>query len=305
MNGFSSGALAFISAITAIAAVLDVINPMKVILWTFRRNEHDVVNLYDSLSSVMQLATGGDMLNFGYWENASDPVAAQNELCSLVGEIAELGSAMRLVDVGSGLSAPAARWKSIHDSLNISCVNISFQQLLAARQASKIALLNATSTILPFADRSMDRIVALESAQHFKPLDKFVSESMRVLQPGGLLVIAIPVMTRFLPFFRLGILSWTWSSEHYQLEYVKSTIDRNGFEIKELRHIGHQVYEPLADYYILHRTALRKKILDKYPAFLENILYRSILKMRDVSRKEIIDYAIIKAVKKSGSILVF
>lgn len=268
---------------------------MQVILWTFRRNEHDVINLYNSLSPVMQLATGGDMLNFGYWDKTSDPVAAQNDLCSLVGEVAELGSAMRLIDIGSGLSAPAARWKSAHDSLDISCVNINFQQLLASRQANNVSLLNATSTILPFADGSADRIVALESAQHFRPLDRFVSESRRVLQPAGLLVIAIPVMTRSLPFFKLGILSWTWSSEHYELEYVKSAIENNGFEVKDVTHIGHQVYEPLADYYALHRNVLRERILEKYPAFLENILYRSLLKMRDVSRKEIIDYVIIKA----------
>ena len=285
--------LAFISATMAIAAFL--INPLQVILWTFRRNEHDVINLYNSLSPVMQLATGGDMLNFGYWNNASDPVAAQDSLCSLVGETAELGSAKRLVDVGSGLSAPAARWKSIHDSLDISCVNINFQQLLAARHANSVSLLNATSTILPLADGSADRIVALESAQHFRPLGRFISESRRVLQPGGLLVIAIPLMTRSLPFFKLGILSWTWSSEHYALEYVKSAIANNGFEVRDVRHIGHQVYEPLTDYYILHRNLLRERILEKYPAFLENVLYRSLLKMRDVSRKEIIDYVVIKA----------
>lgn len=271
------------------------INPMQVILWTFRRNEHDVINLYNSLSPVMQLATGGDMLNFGYWDKTSDPVAAQNNLCSLVGEVAELGSAMRLIDIGSGLSAPAARWKSAYDSLDISCVNINFQQLLASRQANNVSLLNATSTILPFADGSADRIVALESAQHFRPLDRFVRESRRVLQPAGLLVIAIPVMTRSLPFFKLGILSWTWSSEHYELEYVKSAIANNGFEVRDVRHIGHQVYEQLADYYVLHRNVLRERILKKYPAFLENVLYRSLLKMRDVSKKEIIDYVVIKA----------
>ena len=243
----------------------------------------------------MQLATGGDMLNFGYWDKTSDPVAAQNNLCSLVGEVAELGSAMRLIDIGSGLSAPAARWKSAYDSLDISCVNINFQQLLASRQANNVSLLNATSTILPFADGSADRIVALESAQHFRPLDRFVSESRRVLQPAGLLVIAIPVMTRSLPFFKLGILSWTWSSEHYELEYVKSAIANNGFEVRDVRHIGHQVYEQLADYYVLHRNVLRERILKKYPAFLENVLYRSLLKMRDVSKKEIIDYVVIKA----------
>ncbi|MDP3779675.1 MAG: methyltransferase type 11, partial [Nitrosopumilaceae archaeon] len=40
------------------------INPLEVFFWTFRRNEKDVINLYDSLSDVMMIATGGDMLNF-------------------------------------------------------------------------------------------------------------------------------------------------------------------------------------------------------------------------------------------------
>jgi cyclopropane fatty-acyl-phospholipid synthase-like methyltransferase len=271
------------------------INPLQVVLWTFRRNEHDVINLYNSLSPVMQLATGGDMLNFGYWNgNASDPVAAQNDLCSLVGEMAELGSSKRLIDVGSGLAAPAAQWKSAYGALDISCVNINFQQLLSARTNS-VSLMNATSTVLPFSDRSVDRVVALESAQHFRPLDKFISESRRVLEPGGLLVIAIPVMARPLSFFKLGILSWTWSSEHYELGYVKSAIEENGFDVQEVRHIGHHVYEPLTDYYIRNRSVLRERILKKYPSFLENVLSRSLLKMRDVSRKGIIDYVVIKA----------
>lgn len=243
----------------------------------------------------MQLATGGDMLNFGYWNgSASDPVAAQNDLCSLVGEMAELGTAKRLVDVGSGLGAPAARWKSAYGALDISCVNINFQQLAAAR-TNTVSLLNATSTVLPFSDGSADRIVALESAQHFRPLDRFIKESRRMLEPGGLLVIAIPVMARPLSFFKLGILSWTWSSEHYELGYVKSAIEENGFDVQEIRHIGHHVYEPLTDYYIRNRSILRERILKKYPSFLENVLSRSLLKMSDVSRKGIIDYVIIKA----------
>ena len=243
----------------------------------------------------MQLATGGDMLNFGYWNgNASGLAEAQDNLCSLVDDIAELGSAKRLVDVGSGLSAPATLWKSAHDSLDISCVNINLQQLSSSKQPYASPL-NATSTALPFSDKSADRIVALESAQHFKPLDKFMKESRRVLEPGGLLVIAMPVVTEAHPFFKLGILSWTWSSEHYGVDYVKSSITSNGFKIKDIRRIGHQVYEPLTDYYVLHRGFLRENILKRYPPLLESVLYNSLLKMRDVSRKGIIDYIVIKA----------
>ena len=45
---------------------------------------------------------------------------------------------------------------------------------------------------LPFNDNSVDRVLALESAQHFKPLSDFIVESRRVLIKSGFLVIAIP-----------------------------------------------------------------------------------------------------------------
>ena len=54
------------------------INPIDLLLWTFRRNETDVVKLYDALSPIMEVSTGGDMLNFGFWDDSvSDPVTAQ------------------------------------------------------------------------------------------------------------------------------------------------------------------------------------------------------------------------------------
>jgi cyclopropane fatty-acyl-phospholipid synthase-like methyltransferase len=276
-----------------------ILNPLQVLLWTFRRNEGDVVNLYNSLSPVMQLATGGDMLNFGYWNGgASTPAAAQRNLCSLVGGVAELHSATSVVDVGSGLAAPAAEWASAHDSLDVRCVNINYAQLLSAStNGHAISRVNATSTALPFASQSADRVIALESAQHFRPLGEFVRESRRILKPGGLLVLAIPVTARAGPseLFKLGILSFTWSSEHYGLDHVKSAIEENGFKAREVMHIGRHVYEPLTDYYARNRDSLRQKILSRYPPFLENVLYKSLLKMKAVSEKGIIDYVIVKA----------
>ena len=60
------------------------INIFEMLLWTFRRNENDVVNLYDSLSPIMQLSTDGDMLNFGYWDDSADkPVEAQKTYVNL------------------------------------------------------------------------------------------------------------------------------------------------------------------------------------------------------------------------------
>jgi len=143
-------------------------------------------------------------------------------------------------------------------------------------------------------------VVSLESAQHFKPLENFIRESMRVLRPGGLVVIAIPVVTKkhrnaLKMLLKLGILSLTWTSEHYDLEHIISIIAKNGFGIRNVSCIGHQVYEPLTDYYIINRDAIRVKILKKYSVFVESILYKSLLRMRDISKMGVIDYAIIKA----------
>lgn len=282
------------------------LNPLQIFLWTFRRSGRDIVNLYNSLSPVMQLATGGDMLNFGYWRSAAGPVEAQRALCSLVAQVAELGSARIVADVGSGLGAPARQWAAAASDSGgtIACVNINYRQLRATPRGQPcVALANATSMALPFRPCSVDRVVALESAQHFKPLGLFAEECARVLRPGGLLVLAMPVMAaRAGPLgslARLGILSFTWSSEHYDLGHVTSAIEGSrSFEVVDMLRIGRDVYGPLADYYMRNRLGLAGKIAQEYPAVLERILCRSLAKMKEVSDKGTIDYVVVKAIRK-------
>jgi SAM-dependent methyltransferase len=188
-------------------------------------------------------------------------------------------------------------------------------KLPRSEHLEKLSFVNATSTLLPFADNSVDRIIALESAQHFRPLSEFFSESNRVLQNDGIFVIAIPVVTHnqkcahlgnsmfsevinlVSSFFRLGVLSFTWMSEHFDLNYVKSQIVKAGFQPVEMQLIGSHVYEPLSSYYIQNREKLRDAILKEYPSYIEKILYNSILKMNELSKKGVIDYAIIQAKK--------
>ena len=117
------------------------INPLDVFLWTFRRNEKDTVNLYTALSPVMQLATGGSMLNFGYWSDKySDPISAQNNLCMVFGKMADLSSGKYVVDVGSGLSAPSKLWQENFSDLNLYNVNINLKQLIISEKQKNIEL---------------------------------------------------------------------------------------------------------------------------------------------------------------------
>jgi len=298
---------------------------LELFVSTLRRHERDVINLYNSLSRLMQITTGGNMLNFGYWDDKTkNPLQAQYALSTMIGEFASLQTARTLIDVGSGYSAPALHWNSQYNSLKTLCININFQQLkiadavksksqridhgialvsLKSSRGDNIHHINATSTILPVRNNSVDRVIAFESAQHFKPLVRFIQESNRVLERSGLIVIALPVITNSsnlssLPVFvKLGILSLTWASEHYQLESVKSMMKTQGFQIKDIEHIGSNVYGPLARYYIENREKLRNIIIKEYPKFLETILYRSLLDMKAAYHHGVIDYILLKAKK--------
>ena len=280
------------------------INPIEMALWTFRRNEKDVVNLYNTLSPVMQLAVGGDMLNFGYWDKKdTSPIDAQNRLCDKIGKIAELNSANSLLDVGSGLSSPAIMWAKLYPNIDISCLNINYTQLQLAKKIVKekipnsvIHEINSTSTMLPFSTNSVERIIALESAQHFKPFSNFISESHRVLKKDGIFTFAIPVVKKNSSIKNLGILALTWSSEHYTQDFVISKTTRK-FKLIEKTEIGSDVFESLTNYYIKNRNMLKNKILTQYPSYVENILFKSLLKMKKASREELIDYLLIKCIK--------
>ena len=280
------------------------VNPLEILLWTFRRNENDVVNIYNTLSPAMQLATGGNMLNFGLWDESDVSAAkAQNRLCDVVAHLAELDSGKSLLDVGSGLSSPAIRWTESYPDIEIWCVNINYLQLQAAKNylrkkksSPAICEINATSTMLPFSKKSMERIVALESAQHFRPFENFISESSRVLKKDGILTFAIPVAKKNLNLINLGILTLTWASEHYSKNFVIRMTSKK-FDIVEKMEVGQDVYDPLVDYYVKNRRGIQKMLLKQYPSYVENILYKSLLKMKKASREKLIDYLLVKCVK--------
>jgi hypothetical protein len=62
-------------------------------------------------------------------------------------------------------------------------------------------------------------------------------------------------------FRKLGLLSLTWASEHYELAVLRSILTNEGFNIKDIQYIGPQVYEHLAEYYIHNRRVLKDIIM--------------------------------------------
>jgi len=340
------------------------LNVLRSVLWILRRNEDDIVNLYNSATPFIEAIIReiiartkrenmSTMLNFGYWtESTKNPLEAQHQLVMLIGDFGDFHTAKTILDVGSGFSSPAIQWKLKYPNLlDIICVDINFQQLstetasrsvlgtkdrmhtfnnyrgnsgpLPGRHQLKsitttifsneiiISLVNATATVLPLSDSSIDRVVSLEAAQHFRPLPSFFREAKRILKPHGQLIIAIPVIgpnisdNVIMQFLDLGILYFPWASEHYSLDYITRLLVSENFKIENIRHIGRNVYEPLADYYLRNREFLMqtlKRMLDSVAEriifeIIESILDKSSLKMKDLSQKRAIEYVLIKAMK--------
>jgi SAM-dependent methyltransferase len=278
---------------------------VKLNLWIFNQTERDIIKLYNSLTPYVRTAVNDSnnyMLNFGYWlKNGNDPVNAQHELSTVFGKFAKFDTVEMIADVGSGFSAPAVQWKSEFSDC--------------------ISLINASSAKLPFGEEKLDMIVAFESAQHFQSIAKFLEVSRVILRPDGLIVLAIPVIDlkslekgdkqnhsivkKLRIMKKLRILYFSWASQHYDIDTISISIRNHGYQIEEFQRIGHQVYEPLAEYYVRNRAKIRNRLILSFASYkqriffevVEYLVYRSALKMKDLSKNGILDYVLIRAKK--------
>jgi ubiquinone/menaquinone biosynthesis C-methylase UbiE len=309
---------------------------VKLFLWIFRQTERDIINLYNSLTPYVRTAINDSddyMLNFGYWtKNSDDPMYAQHQLSTLFGKFAKFDTVRMIADVGSGFSAPAVQWRLEYPHLRIMCVDINYQELNIARKATipytlnslpdRISLVNASSAMLPFGKEKLDMIVAFESAQHFKSIDNFLEVSRFVLKHHGSLVLAIPVvdlstlekngnekenaMKKMRLMRKLGILYFSWASQHYDVKTISESLTEHNYRIEEFQQIGRDVYEPLAEYYFRNREKIRYRVIQQLKSHKQRILfeiveymvYRSALKMKDLSMKGLLDYVLVRARKE-------
>lgn len=275
------------------------INPMHVMLWTYRRQEKDVRHLYNTFRDFMKLATGGEMLNFGYWNNGcKDPLQAQMELCHLMLNFVDLKPNQIVLDVGSGENGPAMLWHNLMNPIEIVCVDICGRDHYHL-DPNNLNLLEASALNLPLKDNCVDRIVALECAQHFRPIRKFLTNAFRIIKKGGMLGLAIPGIKKERLEWRdkkdLGLLNITWPSERHNILELPALLESIGFHNIEVQFIGKNVYEPLADYYSSHREEIRSAVIPRYSPFVEYTIFKSILAMKKIAQNGIIDYALIKA----------
>lgn len=108
--------------------------------------------------------------------------------------LVQYGKNKDVLDVGSGQSLG---WEEINQACGkIITADVSFENLIAARDSGVTRQINCSAEKLPFLNNSFDVVSALEMIYYVENQSVFFSECHRVLRPGGKLLITMPNPSR-------------------------------------------------------------------------------------------------------------
>lgn len=100
--------------------------------------------------------------------------------------------ARRILDVGAGTGALAARLMERRPGLRVTLADLAPGMCEAARDAvAGAAVVRADAEVLPFAAGSFDAVVSSSAFQWLTALGPALAEARRALAPGGALVLAL------------------------------------------------------------------------------------------------------------------
>jgi ubiquinone/menaquinone biosynthesis C-methylase UbiE len=114
----------------------------------------------------------------------------------------EPGSRHRLLDVGGGTGRVTSH---LAERVKHACIiDVSLGMLVEAR-AKGLCAYRGVVEHLPFADGAFDRILIVDAFHHFRAWPRAADELMRVLQPGGRMVVEEPdIRNRVVKLIALG-----------------------------------------------------------------------------------------------------
>ena len=109
-------------------------------------------------------------------------------------ELLRLPVAGRLLDAGGGTGRVSSQLRLLVDNLGISDFS---EQMLRQAQAKGISPTQTRVERLPFPAESFERVLVVDALHHFHHQPAAIRDLIRVLKPGGRLVIEEPDINRF------------------------------------------------------------------------------------------------------------
>ncbi len=155
---------------------------------------------YDSLMywpPLLEYYCHSDFVNYGYWQKDTADARQASEL--LVEKLLRFlpARAGTILDVACGKGASTRYLLRSFAASQIIGINNSPAQLETCRQNAPqcdFRLMDAVQ--LDFPDQSFDTVLCVEAAFHFNTRKRFFAEALRVLKPGGHLVLSDILLSR-------------------------------------------------------------------------------------------------------------
>ena len=159
-----------------------------------RQGRNPAARVYESIGSGFFLAPAPGWLNLGLWDGPGSPDEAEDACRRLVTTLASaLPAGGVVVDVGNGLGTQDPLIAQAARPARLVAATITEWQLTAGRdrlREAAAAPVGADAARLPFAAATVDGIISVEAAFHFRSRKAFFEECHRVLRPGGVLSIS-------------------------------------------------------------------------------------------------------------------
>lgn len=119
-------------------------------------------------------------------------------------ELLKLPAKGRMLDAGGGTGRVSSRLRSMVDEVVVS--DLSHPMLKQAQMKNHIKnrtkngllTVQAHAERLPFPDESFERVLVVDALHHFCDQQKAIHDLLRVLKPGGRIVIEEPDVDRFI-----------------------------------------------------------------------------------------------------------
>jgi SAM-dependent methyltransferase len=287
--------------------------PGSIMGWTARNARHaagllrqggnPAAKVYESIGSDFFLALAPGWLNLGLWEGPGAEDEAEAACRRLVRTLAlALPAGGTIVDVGNGLGTQDPLIAEVARPRRLVAVNITEWQLAAGRdrlRQAAAAPVAGDAVRLPVADGTVDGVICVEAAFHFRSRRAFFRECYRVLRPGGVLSMSDISIQRW-PVTPAEVLSGLTQLRLFGLRrtmamtagQIASVARAAGLAEVEVTSCGDRVIVPAV------RLTAQRLASPQAAAAGQQAIGRLLLRQVDLLwRRGIIDYLLIRAVR--------
>ena len=156
-------------------------------------DKNEFLSIFDSLildPLTRKIYGQKEFFNVGYWR--SDTQNQQSACFNLMEKLLEFIPEKKgtILDVGCGLGATTSHLLKYYSSADVMGINISAKQIERSTvNAPSCNFICMDAVRMEFEDDLFDNIICVEAPFYFDTREKFLKEALRVLKPGGNLIL--------------------------------------------------------------------------------------------------------------------